>query len=288
MTPAEVPRHRPIEPEDEAAVRSLEAGVAGGIRSLEKSSRRLSSAASTALQCLQARLVADPTGARPAAGEDLVTAMDLLTALFAAATTPVGGTVEWRIAGAVRTVPAAGPRHNADAGNWITAFWLTAVCRARSRMTRLAEVPEDVLRGTTARYDEYAYHWIAALRGYALERPESPENLATAVDASSPDAAKGTDRELLEGVLRPPILMFGPFVRGDHDGFNQALAEALRAHRAYWTAGEDRAASLGGLLALGPLAVACLAYDAGFPIEVESGYLPRRFLEGAGLGRNAT
>ncbi|UGQ13261.1 immunity 49 family protein [Yinghuangia sp. ASG 101] len=284
MTAVEVPRHRGVAPADDAFIRALEEGVAGGIRSLEKSSRRLSSTVGTALQCLQARLLADPTGSDPGEREDVVTAMDLATALFAAATTPPGGTVEWRIGHATHTVPAAGPRHNADPGNWLTAFWLTAVCRARARMTALADVPMSVLRGTPLRYDEYAYHWVAALQAYTLERPELHEELAIAVDASSPDAAKGTDGELLAGVLRPPIAMVEPLVRGDHDGFNQALADALRAHRTYWTADEDRAKSVGGLLALGPLAVACLAHDAGFPIEVVSGYLPGHFVDGSALG----
>lgn len=277
-----VERHRVERTVDDAYIGGFEEGLAFGILSLEKSSRQLSSATTTALQCVQARLVADPTGSHPATRENLVTAMELATALFAAATAPPGGTVEWYIAHATRTIPAAGPRHNADPGNWITAFWLAAVCREPARLTGLAEVPTDVLRGTPLRYDEYAYHWVAALAAYRLERPELRERLALAMDASSPDVAKGTDRELLEGVLRPPIAVLDTLVGGDRDAFNQALAEALRAHRSYWTADEERRSSLGGLLALGPLAVACLAYDAGFPIEVESGYLPRHFLDGTG------
>ncbi|MEU8626683.1 immunity 49 family protein [Streptomyces sp. NPDC048669] len=59
---------------------------------------------------------------------------------------------------------------------------------------------------------------------------------------------------------------------------NEALAEALELHRAYWGSPE-RADDIAGFLALGPLAVACLAHDAGFPIEVESEYLPVRLLD---------
>lgn len=37
-------------------------------------------------------------------------------------------------------------------------------------------------------------------------------------------------------------------------------------------------------MALGPLAMACLAYDAGFPIEIESEYLPKALVERAWVG----
>lgn len=39
-----------------------------------------------------------------------------------------------------------------------------------------------------------------------------------------------------------------------------------------------------GLVSLGPLAIACLARDAGFPIEVESEYLPKALLDFAWTG----
>ncbi|MEU4504031.1 immunity 49 family protein [Streptomyces sp. NPDC024089] len=64
---------------------------------------------------------------------------------------------------------------------------------------------------------------------------------------------------------------------------NQALAEALELHKAYWSTPE-RSGDIAGFLALGPLAIACLAYDAGFPVEVESEYLPVRLLDRSWAG----
>ncbi|MET7633556.1 MULTISPECIES: Imm49 family immunity protein [unclassified Streptomyces] len=40
-----------------------------------------------------------------------------------------------------------------------------------------------------------------------------------------------------------------------------------------------------GLVALEPLAMACLANDAGFPIEIESDYLPKALVERAWVGK---
>ncbi|UUU41316.1 immunity 49 family protein [Streptomyces sp. NBC_00162] len=57
------------------------------------------------------------------------------------------------------------------------------------------------------------------------------------------------------------------------------MAEALTWHKEYWAAIEARSRSGEGLVALGPLAIAGLAHDAGRPIEVGSEYLPKELLE---------
>lgn len=106
--------------------------------------------------------------------------------------------------------------------------------------------------------------------------------MTTTFDTSHPDVARVAPRDLLDQQLYPPINLYRRFVRRDHEGFNQALLEALEAHKSYWTADEDREESVEGSLALGLLAIGYLAYDAGFPIEVESPYLPQHFRAGAG------
>lgn len=84
---------------------------------------------------------------------------------------------------------------------------------------------------------------------------------------------------MLQGQLYPPINLFYHFVRRDVEGFSPALAEALKLHRAYWTLNEERTTDIDGSIALGPLAIACLAYDGELPIDVESEYLPHHLLQ---------
>ena len=62
-----------------------------------------------------------------------------------------------------------------------------------------------------------------------------------------------------------------------------ALALAVARHRAYWAAQDEDADRFDGLLALGPLAQACLARDMGLEVGVRSDYLPRSVIE-AGAG----
>ncbi len=85
-------------------------------------------------------------------------------------------------------------------------------------------------------------------------------------------------------ILWPVVALFHRFGAADHEQFNRPLANALTLHKQYWTANEGRTSTVRGLVPVGPLALACLAYDAGFPIEVESSYLPKHLLKGTWVG----
>ncbi|WP_200308519.1 immunity 49 family protein [Streptomyces adelaidensis] len=242
-----------------------------------------SSALSKALlHCLH-----DATADRSETWEAWVAAMQVGSALFAAATTDQES-VECRIAHKTRTIQATGAQHFTDAGNWITAFWLAIACRDQDRMTQLSAVPVDLLRGSGAVYDEYIYDWVDALQAYWMERPGLGEKFTAAFQGTDPDRLRVADRELMLKVLYPPLNLFLQFLKRDEEQFNAGLVEALRLHKEYWTADEDRQHSTDGAVALGPLAVACLAYDVGMPINVESEYLPKHLLERSWVGEFET
>lgn len=61
------------------------------------------------------------------------------------------------------------------------------------------------------------------------------------------------------------------------------MVEALEAHKTYWNQ-EDRDFDVTGLWAIGPLAMACLAFDGDFPIDVVSDYLPTQLLNRSWVG----
>lgn len=142
----------------------------------------------TALLHLQARCAVDPRAARVETWEAVVTAMQLYSALFAV-TGNEDGTVQCRIAHEMRTIPAIGPRPYADAGNWLTAFWLAVICRDQKRLTQLCQVPLESLRFPEEQFDEYIYHWVAALQAYWLQRPGLVEEPTAALQGSHPEVA---------------------------------------------------------------------------------------------------
>ncbi|MFD3824010.1 immunity 49 family protein [Streptomyces sp. NPDC058625] len=246
--------------------------------------RAFSSSLSTAkLQTLD-----DPTAEKLETWEAWVVAMQVGSALFASATAPEGSTVECMIGHEVRTIPAVGITHFVDAGTWLEAFWLAVVCRDQARMTQLCEVPIETLRASGAMFEEYIYHWVAALQAYWLERPGLGDKLVAAFDGTDPDRLRFMDREMMLKVLYPPINLFYRFIGQDSAQFNEVLVQALELHKEYWTADPDREESGDGDIPLAILALACLAHDAGRPVEVESEYLPEHLLKRSWLGEFPT
>ncbi|MFI8892575.1 immunity 49 family protein [Streptomyces paradoxus] len=278
-----VERHSRPQQLDDAAVQDLADELKDSIQDLGQSPTLFAMALNEALLLVQARTETNPRANLLETWEATVSAMQVGEAAFAAAAA-TAGTIQRRIVDEVRTIPATGPQPYANAGNWLTSLWFVIVCRDQERMTQMCRIPIEALRASGAQGDEFAYHWVDALQTYWLEEPGLLEKLTAAIESSYPEVATIAPRDLLQNVLYPPINLFHLFLRKDHDGFNAGLAEALELHKAYWTANEDRAADLAGSLALGPLAMACLAYDAGFPIEVESDYLPHHLLRRTWVG----
>ncbi|MGW2651955.1 immunity 49 family protein [Streptomyces sp. NPDC001393] len=278
-----IARHGGPGPNSASWAEALGEDVAADAEKIERHPGKIDFMFSTALLHLQARCTVDPDAAQLETWEATVSALQVGSALFAV-TGQTEGAVDCRINHKIRQVPVLGPRSYADAGNWLTTFWLAIVCRDQKRMTQLCDIPVTRLRSPEGSYDEYIYHWVAALQAYWLQRPGLVDELIATMEGSHPNVASIAPRDLLQKVLYPPINLFHRFLRKDHDGFNQALVEALELHKDYWTADEDRATDPEGRISLGPLAIACLAYDGGIPIEVESDYLPKHLLQRDWLG----
>ncbi|MGW1429343.1 immunity 49 family protein [Streptomyces sp. NPDC002431] len=269
-------------------VEGLDEMLLDEISSLEETAELIDSAASTANILLHARCISDPRAAAVETWESAVNAMQLSSALFAV-TGISEGSVECRVNRKSLTLPAArGPQSSADAGSWLSAFWLAVVCREQRRMTELCEIPLERLRSPEGAYDEYIYHWVDTLQTYWLRRPGLVEKLTAAIEMSDPSVARIAPADLLQGQLYPPINLFYHFVTRDIEGFTPALIDSLKLHQAYWTLTEERSTETGGSIALGPLAIACLAYDGKFPIGVESDYLPKHLLQHSWLGEFPT
>ncbi|MFB7596058.1 Imm49 family immunity protein [Streptomyces sp. NPDC056160] len=241
-------------------------------------------ALSTPLALAQQRCAIDPQAVKFETWEAWVTAMQTGSALFAAATAPTGGTVTCRIKERERVLPATGPESHLNAGTWATAFYLAMICRDNDRLRRLAEVHVALLRDSGAVFDEYVYSWVGALQSFWLGRQDVGDKLVAAVDGTSPETLRYTDADLMSKILYPPMILLHRVIRRDAAEFGKALADALRQHKTYWTADEGRATSADGLVALGPLAMACLARDQGIAVEVEPEYLPKALLEYAWIG----
>ncbi|MFF0888574.1 immunity 49 family protein [Streptomyces sp. NPDC003456] len=242
-----------------------------------------------ALTLAKWRCLTDPTAGEFPAWEAWVTALQVGCGLFAAGLA-TEGPVPCRVGsnGEVKQLPATGPQDYLHAGNWLTSFYLAVICRDNDRVNQLAQVPVSFLRASGAKFDEYVYAWVESLQHFWFGRQETWDTLVTAVDGTTPEAARIAGPELMLKILHPPLELFQRYLRRENEQFNTALVDALTRHKEYWTANEARSLNGEGLVALGPLAVACMAYDADMPVEVESEYLPRALVKRSWVGEYDT
>ncbi|MCY0946463.1 immunity 49 family protein [Streptomyces antarcticus] len=275
-----IPRHEFRTDNAAAAMAPVSESAAEALAGLETSEDDRYDALTLTLAAAKWHCLADPIADRFTTWEAWILAMQAGTALFAAGQA-TEGTVTCRIGvnGEERELPATGPQEYLHAGNWLTAFYLTAICRENERVNQLAQVPLSFLRESGAEFDDYLYSWVETLQNRWFGRQETWDTLVRAVDGTDPANVRIAEKELMLKILYPPLNLFHRYLSQESELFNEALAEALTWHKEYWTTSEARARSAEGLVALGPLAIACMAHDAGMPIEVESEYLPKELLE---------
>ncbi|MFE7575739.1 immunity 49 family protein [Streptomyces sp. NPDC057521] len=271
----------------EALANRLSERLIEEIDDLEESAALLDFTVGSSILGFRARCAIDPRASKVETWEATVNAMQVSSALFAASLV-TEGTVECRINRKLRTIPAAGHMGTADTGKWLSAFWLALICRDEARLAQLSEIPLERMRSPQGQYDEYIYHWVDTLQTWWLRGPGLADKLIATIEASDLSMAQIAPRDLMDGILYPPINLFYHYLRRDQDGFAPALADALKLHRAYWTLNEDRATDVDGSIALGPLAIACLAHDADFPLDIESDYLPKHLLQRTWIGEFPT
>ncbi|MGO4649333.1 immunity 49 family protein [Nocardia sp. 2YAB30] len=233
------------------------------------------------------RCIDDPTVAWIDTWDSIVRAMQTSSAVFAAAKRMHGG-VEFQVDDEVLRIAATGPTMHTDAGTWITALWLALVCRERQRIDMLCATPIDLLRASGARYDAYIYYWVRALQMVWRGEEGVIDQLLAAMRGTDPEILQVASPELMLQILYPPIEIFYHLTQRDEEKVNDSLATALNLHRSFWGKDEERRNDPNGFIALGPLAVACLARDTGLFVDVESAYLSEHLLLGTWVGEHAT
>jgi hypothetical protein len=188
------------------------------------------------------------------------------------------GDVEFSLGDRHAKLPATGPTDATHVGNWRVGWWLAHIVRDRAAIDRLADTPIEVLRQSSTRGDECQYLFVEALQGFEQRTPDWSTKLQAAVDATDPERVRLSDEEFVLNVLVPEMQMLFRLALGEIAPFTDALAFALERYKKYWSKA-SRKRDPDGFLALGPLAISSVAFDAGMPVEVASDYAPRNLIE---------
>ncbi|MGW6982937.1 immunity 49 family protein [Streptomyces sp. NPDC054932] len=160
-----------------------------------------------------------------------------------------------------------GPERPLRPGNWHESLRRALITGSRAELAPLVLSGPAALEEDRSAYASYR----RALHDYL--RGEDPE---PATDRAVADV--GQTREW--GFLPAPAVLFSQLVEGDEESFNLALADALEAHRDYYSVG-DRLSGADAAVGFDVLALACHARRRGWRIRVSSPYLPEILLGAA-------
>ncbi|WP_158843822.1 immunity 49 family protein [Saccharothrix deserti] len=226
------------------------------------------------------RSVVDPEARTAEIWTSIVLAAHAGTGIFALAATEGGGAD--LVIGQPVHVPAKGSTLHLDPLTWVNVHNLAVVCRDKKLLDVLCAVPVSAMRRPGSSSDEFAFLWVDALQSYWRREPDVLGKLNTALEATGAEKSVMPKAMALQ-CYYPTMKLFHYLARQEAEGVNSTLAEALQSHKKYWGQ-KSRANNPDGLLALGPLAMACIAYDLEIELAVESEYVPRGLLEGVRVG----
>lgn len=277
-----VPTHWMTSPDWVEAAQDMRKRVAEEISLLEQAPDMIDVTCMVAQTSLVNQCAVNPTGSRIETWEAVVHALQVGTALYQIIDR-AEGVVECFIADEVRRLPAIGPIAKGTVHTWLTTFYLAVICADGARLELLSRVPIGRLRNPDVLVDEFLFSWVDTLQTWYRQEPEWAEKLMTTIRTSYPEVATIMPGDYLGRIAYQPINLFYTLLCHD-DRFNEALVEALGHHHAYWTESPDREKDLEGCIALGVLAMTCMAKDMGVNLTVESEYIPRHLVEGSWRG----
>ncbi|MET9490288.1 immunity 49 family protein [Nocardia sp. NPDC006630] len=183
--------------------------------------------------------------------------------------------VELRFGDQTYRIPA-GPNYSAHQGKWLDAFWWARTARDDDAAEMLAGFPIDRLRdtGDGGVADEFNYEWVAILQDAWREGPTTVAGRARSLGTTSALGAQ----QIVDHLLRPPMVVFDAIASNDEAGLSRALVEALMLHRSFFDSKEWRH-DPAGFVSIPLLGLSCWAHDLGMRIDVESEYIPKGFIE---------
>jgi hypothetical protein len=190
------------------------------------------------------------------------------------------GKVEFTIGDQHAKLQATGPTDATYTGSWRTGWWMAQIVRDRAAIDQLASTPIEILRRSSTRGDECQYLFVEALQAFENRAADWGTKLQAAVEATDPTRTQMINEEYVLDILVPEMQMLFHLGLAELAPFYESLEFALERHKKYWSKG-NRKRDPDGYLALGPLAIASLAYDAGMPFDMDSEYVLASLVEGA-------
>ena len=161
---------------------------------------------------------------------------------------------------------------NMDVAKWVDGFLLGAALGREEQLDSFRAFPTDKLREAQGLADEFRYTLVDALKAFWTNDPSWVGLAERALEQSELDALTIMPPKMAEP-YRAVARALTPIAAGDQDGFDAALVEVLRAHKAYYGRGAPSRGCT-SLLSIPASGVAGLGLRQGLSVNVTSGYMP--------------
>ena len=219
----------------------------------------------------------------PAIADDLATTACVAAALFAAASTSAGAQVSTPHpqGGQVTTTSTGLDTLDSSPLYWRRGLLAALIVRQFEAIEVLARISLETLRALASTMPQFMMEERKALQAIALRGPGAADQIVPAARAADPDAVGEGYRDWALDIVTPELQLGFHALAHDRAKFDEWMVIAIEGHHHYYGR-SDMAKEVQGQLALAPLAMACVAHDLGVTTTIESPYIPRWLIVGAG------
>jgi hypothetical protein len=169
--------------------------------------------------------------------------------------------------------PSLASYHGANAMTWMHAFCLGSLLRRRDLLDVLDRYEQpQLLAAPTGAFDLYVLSLVEAFRLFRRDDPHFAALLDDADRLSHPENIRIAPLPIVAR-FKTLVPLLRAVARRDQAAFDAALLESLKAHKAFFSRGKQKA-DPEGVLAYHASGIAALGIDRGLSLGVESGYAP--------------
>ncbi|HHF2866672.1 TPA: immunity 49 family protein [Vibrio alginolyticus] len=162
---------------------------------------------------------------------------------------------------------------------WIDMYFISAIVRDRPSLDALANFPISLMRQSSTKAGELSYMLVDVIQSFHNRTPDYPDKLVAAMDAA---VAQGDNwaLEIAMGILET----FAALTTNIGYDFEEVLVKNLQFQEKYHLRelGPDRI-GIRTFINFPLLGMACMWYDKGNRLSVETGWLPHYLIEGRWL-----
>lgn len=156
---------------------------------------------------------------------------------------------------------------------WEKVFYSAVTLRDKKAIEQLLQVPQSVFDNANLKADAFDTALINLMKGLFEPEANMGDLLEAALIEADPSAIASGRRRYVQHILLPLLPVYRCiYTANAQDEFNEAMVEALEAHKKYWKKDERERQ---GWISLPLMAAASHAYDLkGYQLTVETDYIP--------------